>query len=173
MMEGRRIRIFMVALMVAVLLLEGCGKEGEWKSPKQIADGQVEVIMTGIKEKDPAIIMEQFCSYAKEQHSDLEGEIEEWIDFVDGEIVSYDITHSGRGGWNSEEMRGVTVESIESRVEFKTSTGKTYIFRHNAYNIYLDHPEYVGIVSIGLLDKDMYDPEKEDYPDEAVCFIDA
>ncbi|MCM1237621.1 MAG: hypothetical protein NC489_46755, partial [Ruminococcus flavefaciens] len=60
MMEGRRIRVLIVALMVAALLLEGCGKEGEWKSPKQIADGQVEAIMTGIKEKDPAIIMEQF-----------------------------------------------------------------------------------------------------------------
>ncbi|MCM1283056.1 MAG: DUF5104 domain-containing protein [Roseburia sp.] len=162
----------MVALMVAALLLGGCGKEGEWKSPKQIADGQVEAIMTGIKEKDPAIIMEQFCSYAKEQHSDLEGEIEEWIDFVDGEIVSYDIIHSGRDGLESEEMRGITVERIESMVELKTSTGKTYTFIHHAYNVYLDHPEYVGIVSIGLLDADMYDPE-EGYPDEAVCAINA
>lgn len=163
-------------ILLIVVVVSGCGKIN--KGQKRIAsyklpNYQAEIIIEGIKTKNASIIAEQFCPYVKENYPDLEEQIDEWMEFIDGEIISYDKPEkslpSGSYCYGTIEYRnyGVTIKNV------KTSTGKTYSIGHGVYTENIDHPEFIGITNMSIFDEDQYNENANPvYPDTAVCWLD-
>lgn len=172
-MNIRKIAPKTIIILLIGLLVSGCGKIN--KGQKRIAsyklpDYQAEIIIEGIKTKNASIIAEQFCPYVKENYPDLEEQIDEWMEFIDGEIISYD--NPQKSPFLGEYCYGtVKYRCYEVSIEnVKTSTGKTYSIGHGVDTENIYHPEFIGITEMCIFDEDQYDENADPvYPDTAVC----
>ena len=138
-----------------VLTLTGCSfmdGEEEYQTPKEYATEQAEYIMECIVNKEKEGLKSVFSTHISETH-DLDKEIDEFFQFIDGEIVSYDETIGREGGgvlaygeYKEKELYGHTENII-------TDTGKKYHVSFMMYQIYETNPDYVGVDLITVTDK--------------------
>ncbi|MCM1090665.1 MAG: DUF5104 domain-containing protein [Muribaculum sp.] len=127
---------------------------------------QSEAILQGVLDKDAKAIADLFCPYMKENYPNLEEEIGNWIEFIDGDILSYDAPEGRRGGGATTAVDGVVEQSISGKIEnVKTSSGKTYRIGHGGYSVYKEHPDYVGVTSVTIFDEDLHDDENHCWPE--------
>ena len=139
------------------------GQAAKNESPETVAKEQAALLIESIENRDTDSIINMFCEYRKKS-GELSGEIEKFLEFIDGDIVSYDEPYGFEAGWSSREMEGVVESKLEGRIEnIKTSTGKTYRVRFYSYDIYKYNPEYVGVYQIVIHDEDYEVDDKEGY----------
>ncbi|MCM1090666.1 MAG: DUF5104 domain-containing protein [Butyrivibrio sp.] len=175
-MQKNRIILGLSCISIFITLT-GCASsapstKSPYIGPEQVARLQSEAILQGVLDKDAEAIANLFCPYMKENYPNLEEDIEIWIDFIDGDILSYDAPKGamGSGTWTAED--GLVEGSINGRVEnVKTSSGKTYRIGHGGYSVYKEHPDYVGVTSITIFVEDLYDYENHCYLEGGKCII--
>ena len=153
------------------ITLTGCAShapstKSPYIGPEQVARLQSEAILQGVLDKDAEAIANLFCPYMKENYPNLEEEIEDWIEFIDGDILSYDAPKGAKGGGTRTAVDGMVEEHINGKVcNIKTSSGKTYRIGHGGYNVYKEHPDYVGVTSVTIFDEDLHDDENHCWPE--------
>ncbi len=98
-MKRSLFRAFVLLLTSAILLLTGCSVLGEifnktpseeYKSPGTLAKERQTEIMECFINKDEETLKSFFSEYVIENYPDLDTQIETALDYLDGEIASYD-----------------------------------------------------------------------------------
>lgn len=150
----------------------GLKEPTEYVTPDEEAKIQAETILKVLINKDPEPVKTIFCERAGEKF-DLDSELKNFIGFIDGNIVSYEIWGNAGGGstrtgegWIEHELHG-GIRNI------KTDTRKTYEVWFQSFDIQKDHPNAIGVTYLRINDKDMFDPEKGDYPEGSYYEIDV
>lgn len=148
-------------LLWILLAFSGCsGSGGKFVTPEEIAQQKSDSIMTAFMNHDKEAFKELLCPGLKEEHSDLDREIEELFAFVNGDIISYDESYIVSSGGTMEEMLGWVEKFISSRIRnIQTSSGKSYGIYYMLNTIYDEHPEQLGITYICIYKSDApHDP---------------
>lgn len=116
------------------------------------ADRVADVICDAFSVRDAGAIKELFSEYAHEQY-DLDKEISEAFEFLDGEIVSIgDILAGYAGGSNSAKYGEVETRFHGTIYDVVTDTGKSYTIYYGAYYNYRLHDDMVGVYTIYVSD---------------------
>lgn len=111
-----------------------------------------------------------FSQYIKDTHPKLRDEITELINFIDGEIISYDKPDGSYGG-GARTVEGKSREFLTGAVaNIKTDTDKTYKLRAEYYSINKKYPESVGICALAIVCEDTFDQEYG-YPKDGIYYI--
>lgn len=160
----KRILVLFVASVIVIL---GCGKKHI--QPWRVAQQYAETVIDCAKQRDSEGIKELFCKEIQETH-DLDEEIEELLDIIDGNIISYD-EPDGESSGNTSDWDGVIEQEISGHINgIKTDKGGRYIINVFGFTEYRNHKEYIGITGMNIIDLALYN-EENDYPDEAVLSI--
>ena len=166
-----KINKFLAVLLALVMIfLTGCfNSSEEYYTPGEIARQQGQDIIHHIQNRDSESLKAMLCENLKSR-ANIDSEIEELFNFIDGEIISYD-EPNGSIQSKSTTPQGTDKLGIHGDVcNIKTSTGKTYVVKFYSYLVYLEEEENVGVASITLFNHDTYDPEYG-YPDEGKYYI--
>lgn len=161
--------IFSICFIVVFITLTGCATpapktESTYINHARVARLRSEELLQGVLNKDAKAITDLFCPYVKENYPNLEEDIADWIELIDGDILSYDTPKGARGGGTATAEDGVVEQSINGGIEnVKTSSGKTYRIGHGGYSVYKEHPDYVGVTNITIFVEDLYDAENYCY----------
>ena len=156
-------------IVFSLALFQGCSLNDEYITPDEIAKNQSETIINCVKNKDLDSLKEILCEKLKSK-DDIEVEIQELFDFIDGNIISYDEPIGRvRGGKTTPEetilkKAGGHIESIV------TDTGRHYLIQFSSCIINKGNEDYIGVYSITILDKDKYDSETGYSEDGAKAF---
>lgn len=155
--------------MVSIcVLLQGCTKEEnkdddveekEYETPLMMARRQGEEIMEYVVNKDKEGLKSMFSKHVTQNH-DLDKEIDEFFEFIDGEIVSYDNAEhsSGGGSYSSDESK--RIRKLGGKVgNIKTDKGRTYSINFMLYYLYNPNKDKVGMYAIGVIDEDSWEGE--------------
>ncbi|MDE7253587.1 MAG: DUF5104 domain-containing protein [Acetatifactor sp.] len=163
--------IFSICFISVFITLTGCATpaprtESTYINHARVARLQSEEILLGVLNKDAEAIADLFCPYVKENYPNLEEDIADWIEFIDGDILSYDAPEGARGGGTTTAEDGVVEQSINGGIDnIKTSSGKTYRIGHGGYSVYKEHPDYVGVTSVTIFAEDLHDDENHCWPE--------
>ena len=98
----------------------------EKETPETLSKNQAALLIENIENRDTASIINMFCDYEKTS-GELSGNIETLLDFIDGDIVSYDEPNVISVEEERNEGGQVAFEATEGKIgNIKTSTGKIY-----------------------------------------------
>ena len=153
--------VFMI-LSLFISFLTGCSYGGG-KSPDKIALAQGDSIMSYIEKKDCDGLVDMFSTYAKDSF-DLEKEVADLINFIDGTVVSYgDVSRSSMSGnVNHGRYRNIYYIRIE---DIKTDSSKQYEILYTFYVSDNQDDSYNGLIAIRVGDQAEYTDENGYSPD--------
>jgi hypothetical protein len=135
-----------IILAGVLLITSGCPyrEDDEWFIDKSLwGRAKGEKVMSYLKSGDADALKDMFCDELKNS-KDFDEKIDEIMNFIDGEILSYDIG-GGSGG------RGETWEILEPNVyDVETDKGNSYYIY---ISIYIENkvPEKLGIHFLKIL----------------------
>lgn len=159
-------KILSVFMIFTVTFFRGCSSSnGEYIPPDQVARNQSEIIINSVKNKDLDSLKEILCEALKEKE-DVDTQIQDFFEFLDGNITSHDIPYGSVRSKKTTPEETILLGLGGEISNIKTDKGKNYLIMFYSYNINKEHDDYVGVVSISILDKGAYDPETG-YPDGA------
>lgn len=140
-------------LLVAILLMSsGCSNSNsEYKTPDQITKEVGNNLMLHVKNKDVQGIKELLCPRFNEKYKDIDKEIQGVLDFIEGDIISYDEPSSAGGGGDTAEEGWVERYSIPEIGNIETNTGKKYVINCFYFLINKEEPDLVGIETINVI----------------------
>ena len=152
----------LVFILLVMVVLTGCSlinkdedEKEEYQSPTEYAIEQSEYIMECVVNKDKEGLKSVFSKYIAETH-DLDKEIDEFFEFIDGEIVSYDAPDGHEGGYTMEDG-GYKVKELYGEIdEIKTDKGRRYSIGYQLYYIYITNEKREGISVITIIDEDSW-----------------
>lgn len=136
------ITILMVTIM-AFSTLCSCGS-GEYKTPTQQAKEIQTEIMKCFENGDKETLKSFFSEYATDNY-DLDSQIDEAFDFIDGKIVSYDEPFGRADGSSERKAYGATTKNII------TDKGITYKFSFAGQLTNKKEPDNIGVASIKII----------------------
>ena len=149
-------------ILLAVLVMTGCSvanktdkKKEEYQSPIEYATEQSEYIMECIVNKDKERLKSVFSKHISETH-DLDKEIDEFFEFIDGEIVSYDEPEGYEGGYTMEYGKYKEKELQGKIKNIKTNKDEKYRIRIHIYQIHENDKDKVGVDYISVLDENSW-----------------
>jgi hypothetical protein len=134
-------------------ILQPLGSEGN----EIINDGTAQrlsaEVMEYIKDGDIESLKNLFCLTIQETH-DLDKEIAEALEFIDGEIISHDEPHGITG--DAKVRDGEWIElGLSGRISnIVTDTGYIYRIRFHSHAIYKANNDNVGITYIRILSEE-------------------
>ena len=141
----------MLVFALSSFLFTGC--KTKKNSAGAIARKQAEIILECLKTGEKEELKALFCERVKNTHN-LDKEIQEAIDFVDGEIVE-DGKWIGmsEGGKSVDEGVVVKLDIHPSIIDLKTDNQNTYSIFFDTYLVYNDKKENVGMTYIIISDE--------------------
>ena len=147
------IMLFGVAL---VLFLSSCGKEKDkYEYGEIIARRMNGIILEAIENDEPEKIKELLCERILDEHENIDREIEEFIHFIDGDIISVGRQRGVPAGHTTEFPYRLTYERYAGRIyDITTDTGKKYKISFFGYNVNLYSPDEIGIYSLSIVEWD-------------------
>lgn len=156
-------KIWIVIVSVTTLLLTGCNFDGEeYKTPDRQAKDLQSDIMKCFINQDKETLKSFFSEYVIDNYADIDTQIDEAFDFIDGEIVSYDEPFSRATGPMDEKSYGATTDNII------TDKGTKYRIIFAGMLTDDENPDYVGVNSIKIINLTQADlPETDDTQEEA------
>lgn len=110
-----------------------------------------------------------FSPYIKEKY-DVASELENAMEFIDGDIISYGEADGVIFSKFAENGQVKMVNFIGDIKNIKTDTGKEYLINYSYYPMHDDGEDFVGIECISLRHTDAYNNETG-YPDDAKFMI--
>ena len=156
-------------LLIVTTMLFSCG-DPNYMTPGECGQKQNETIMEALKTRD-AEKLKQVLAKALQDQENIDEEINNFINFIDGNIISHDdigVTSPGRGS-SDEEGLIFRVYSGETR-NIVTDTGKKYRLEFFTYYVNRNHKDYEGVFQVWLEDTEIY-TEENDYPDNGIYGI--
>lgn len=126
---------------------------------------QCDIIIEAVQNKEKEPIKELFCENAKNTH-DLDAELDTFINFIDGNIVSYNDSY-GTTGYFSSKKDGLEYSHERGYIySIQTDTGNEYkIYVHSFYVCEKDS-DFVGIIDLSIRDYNRF-TEENHYPEDA------
>ena len=150
-------------LLLLISFLTGCSY-GQGKSPDKVALAQGDSIMSYIEKKDCDGLVDMFSTYAKDSY-DLEKEVADLINFIDGTVVSYgDVSRSSMSGHFLGYGRYRNVYDILIK-DVKTDSSKQYEILYVFYISDDQNDSYNGLIAIRVADQAEYTDENGYSPD--------
>ncbi|MBO5449121.1 MAG: DUF5104 domain-containing protein [Ruminococcus sp.] len=135
------ITILMVTIM-AFSTLCSCGS-GEYKTPTQQAKEMQTEIMKCFENEDKDTLKSFFSEYATDNY-DLDSQIDEAFDFIDGKIVSYDEPFGRADGSSERKAYGAETSNI------KTDKGTEYSIGFKGWLTNNKDSDEIGVILIGI-----------------------
>ncbi len=128
------------------------------------ANRVVEVMMNAFREKDAESLKTLFSEFAHKQY-DLDTQISDAFEFIDGNIVSVGKTLAGYGGGSTSATHGA-VQTIYHGVvyDITTDTEKKYTLTFNGFYNFRSHEDQIGVLCIYITDDDKYNVYSGDNP---------
>ncbi len=106
-----------------------------------------------INEKDVDGIEQLFNQYSRNEDK-LRKDIEDFFDYIDGEIVDYNINFRGEVGSWIEDGKWLEQEIQTNLENIITDTGTKYYIDFGEYTIYTEDKDKEGMVYLRLCDED-------------------
>lgn len=150
--------IFSVFLIVLIFVcLTGCSITNN-HSPAAVARKQANTILKCIQENDADTLKSLFTPDIQ-QKPELDEQIYSFLNFIDGEIVSYSEPFGERGG--GEYRYGETVyQKVDGSIRnIQTDTGKNYRINHSAIFINKNNPDNLGVYYMRIQDVDLIESD--------------
>lgn len=167
-MKWEKILSYIMFLIVTVTLC-GCG-DPNYMTPEQIGQKQNETIIEALKAKDKEKL-KKVLAKAMQNQENIDEEIYNLINFIDGNIISYDDIGLASPGEGSSDEQGLIYEVYDGETQnIVTDTGKKYELEYFMYYVNRNHKDYEGVFQVWLEDTEIY-TEENDYPDNGRCGI--
>ena len=155
------IGIFMI-FSVLISFLTGCS-DRNGQNPNKIAISLGDSIMSYIEKKDCDGLVNMFSTYTKNSY-DLEKEVANLINFIDGTVVSYGDVSRSSALKSSDKGRFRNIYYI--RIEdIKTDSSKQYEILYSFYISNNEDDSYNGLIAIRVADQAEYTDENGYSPD--------
>ncbi|MDO4167376.1 MAG: DUF5104 domain-containing protein [Eubacteriales bacterium] len=129
-----------------------------------------EIVLQAIQDQDVESIHKIFCPYIQENDPELDDKIEGMFQYIDGNIIDYDEPGRMPGSLGPDiDGNRVKTQSAES-MTVKTDRDANYQIRVGLVKEYENKPDYIGVTSIMVFNKDkmIYDKTKGGYPEDAI-----
>ena len=137
--------LLLSGIILIIFSLTSCGLSAKKKvSERGKIFRDAEVIVEGIKKGDYESIAELFSLYVKQNYPNLQHDIAGLMEYIDGDIVSYErISCASTGGYSE---YGEWIEhSLEGEIyNIKTSNDKTYVITFGGDYVNKNKPDLVG-----------------------------
>lgn len=157
-----------IMIIVTTVMLYGCN-DPNYKTPSEIGQMKNEIIMEALKARDKEKL-KQVLAKALQNQENIDAEIDNLINFIDGNIISYDIGLALPGRGSSDE-KGLIYEVYDGKTQnIVTDKGKRYYLHYATYYVNRNHQDYVGVIQIKLCDTEIY-TEKNNYPQNGMSGI--
>lgn len=144
------------------------------KEVKQEAERVVNIILDALKEKDADAIKNLFSEYARKEDSDIDKQIEDTFNFIDGNIVSTgEILAGYSGGSTSAERGDIKTLYSGSIYDVTTDKGKTYFITIDGIYNFNWNEDKEGVYLINVLDDIASKKNLMDYDGYEVSIGDA
>ena len=167
-MKWERILSYIMLLIVTTMLFS-CG-DANYISPVELGQKQNKIIMEALKAKDKEKL-KKVLAKAMQNQENIDEEIDKLINFIDGNIVSYDDIGIASAGRGSSDEQGLIYRVYDGETQnIITDTGKKYKLHYATYYVNRNHQDYVGVIQIKLCDTEIY-TEENDYPQNGMCGI--
>lgn len=159
--------IFSVFLVVLIFVcLTGCSITNN-HSPAAVARKQANTILKCIQENDADTLKSLFTPDIQ-QKPELDEQIYSFLNFIDGEIVSYSEPFGERGGGEYRYGETVYQELYGSISNIQTDTGKNYRITHNAIFINKNNPDNLGVYYMRIQDVDLVESDSGNPEDREI-----
>ena len=140
----------------------------------QEAERVVNIVINALKEKDADAIKNLFSEYARKEDSDIDKQIEDMFNFIDGNIVSTgEILAGYSGGSTSAERGDIKTLYSGSIYDVTTDKGKTYFITIDGIYNFNWNEDKEGVYLINILDDIASKKNLMDYDGYEVSIGDA
>ncbi len=140
----------------------------------QEAERVVNIVINALKEKDADAIKNLFSEYARKEDSDIDKQIEDTFNFIDGNIVSTgEILAGYSGGSTSAERGDIKTLYSGSIYDVTTDKGKTYFITIDGIYNFNWNEDKEGVYLINILDNIASKKNLMDYDGYEVSIGDA
>ena len=140
----------------------------------QEAERVVNIVINALKEKDADAIKNLFSEYARKEDSDIDKQIEDMFNFIDGNIVSTgEILAGYSGGSTSAERGDIKTLYSGSIYDVTTDKGKTYFITIDGIYNFNWNEDKEGVYLINILDNIASKKNLMDYDGYEVSIGDA
>ena len=154
-------KICIVIVSVTTLLLTGCNFDGEeYKTPTQQAKDDLIIVIDSINNEDTLSIKKLLSDYVIDNNNDIDLAIDKMLEFIDGEIVSYDEPFGTAAGSMEKKDTGAKIE------HFTRDNGTEFYIATKQWHRYDEHPEQEGMYNITV--KNLSELSKNPDSEEAV-----
>ena len=140
----RNIIILVITLMLCLCSCEinSTYSQDEYISPSKQAENNLVTIIESINKRDSSVIKNLLSSYLISNYEDIDSRIDKMLEFIDGEIVSYDEPFGSACGDFEKKDTGAKVRCLV------TDNGTEYYIAIKQWYSYDEQPEQVGIYNI-------------------------
>lgn len=150
--------IFSVFLIVLIFVcLTGCSITNN-HSPAAVARKQANTILKCIQKNDADTLKSLFTPDIQKK-PELDKQIHSFLNFIDGEIVSYSEPFGERGGGEVRDGETVYQELYGSISNIQTDIGKNYRIDHSAIFINKNNPDNLGVYYMRIQDVDLIESD--------------
>ena len=149
--------LYLCMIILCNFLLTGCQNI---KDSESHVNDYCETVYNGFKEKQKEEIIALFCDKGKTDH-DLDNELSEAFDYINGNITSYESFSEGPSGKSYRKGELVKYDQTAVIAGVSTDTGHTYRIAVNSLNVYPDDLNLVGIQRIYIREFDSENEYKE------------
>ena len=139
---------------------------------EQEANRVLNIIMKALKEKDAESIKNLFSDYECNENIDIDKQIDDALNFMDGDIISMGEISGSYGGGSTSAERGDIKSLYNGTVyDIVTDKGTSYtLIVHGIYN-FNNNEEKEGLYSVSILDDIERDKISNYGTDIGLCYI--
>jgi len=141
--------ITIVIIIIVSTIITACANDPNYKTPDERSKQQQINVVECFKNKDAEKFKKMFCPKIISK-GNIDNEIQEAFNFIDGDIVSYDEPRGRIGGKTIQYGRTTECEFRGKIVNIKTDTGHLYHITFTSYDIFNDDADKVGISELGV-----------------------
>lgn len=140
--------ISVILSSAVAIVFSSCSFSFEEKEPEK---PKAEIVLGYIQEKNTDAIYDLLCEKLQNTPN-INEQIEQTFDFIDGEIISYEINNSSSNAqWGGGKSK---INLYSSCKQIKTHLNKEYQLIISYYDVNDFEPELVGIDYIAIVEKD-------------------
>lgn len=138
-----------IAIAVLLLIFTACSYSNKDYTypPKQLAED----IMVCFLEEDAELLKGYFSEYIKQLYN-VDSQIEEAFNFIEGDIISYDEPFGDESGSSVKDGEWIESKFYGKISNIKTDEDKKYKIIINSFDINKNNPEKVGCFKIIVID---------------------
>ena len=136
--------IYILTSLIMLISFTSCDEDEEYKTPDQLAKERQTEIMECFINKDKETLKSFFSEYVINKYPDIDSQIDEAFNFLDGEIGSYDEPDSSASGPSDRKSYGGTTLNILTDKETE------YRISFTGWLSNCEQPDKVGIIRVKI-----------------------